>query len=171
MSTAFRIDYVEQALLALLRANLPAAYAAQLGLASINVDINGLGDDDFDEEGQLVLQPPSLRVRFMGSPYNPARDNQRLTYQAHIQFEILCFESSLTSKADERRQTLILVGTVQDQLAGTRLKLTDGTVSMPITMQDAVLIEGGGAGVDQLFAVHIEIEGFAQFSAANANPS
>ena len=168
MSSTFRIDYVEAALLALLIANLPAAYATALDVVSAPVNIDSLGDQDFNEEGQLVLQPPSVRVRFTAAPYDPARDNRRLTYQAHPQFEILCFESSLRSKADERKQTLILVGVVQDQLSGARLNLADGSKSMPITLGPLRLVETEQGPVDQLFTQAIEVEGFAQFSGVNA---
>jgi hypothetical protein len=171
VSSTFRIDYVEAALLQLLNANLPAAYGVALGATSASIDIDSLGDEDFDAEGQLVLQPPSVRVRYLGADYNTLRDNQRLTYQTAPQFELLCFESSLRSKADERIQTLVLVACVQDQLSGARLNLADGSKTMPITMVDVRLVEGNAAGVDQLFSVRIGIEGIAQFSGANANPN
>jgi hypothetical protein len=168
VSSTFRIDYVEAALLALLNANLPAAYAAALGVASVPMDIDSLGDNDFNEDGQLTLQPPSIRVRFAVADYENLRDSRRLTYQANPQFDILCFESSLRSKADERKQTLVLVGVVQDQLSGARLNLTDGAKSMPITLGRLALVETEQGPVDQLFAQTIVIEGFAQFSGANA---
>lgn len=171
MSSAFRIDYVEAALLQLLNSALPAAYATALGAASASINIDSLGDEDFDAEGQLVLQPPSIRVRFIGDDFNTLKDNQRLTYQAVPQFELLCFESSLRDKADERRQTLILVSVVLDQLAGARINLADGSKTQPVTIEDVRLIEGASAGVDQLFSIRIGIEGFAQFSGANANPN
>jgi phage gp37-like protein len=160
MST-LRIDYVEAALIALLKANLAAAYGS-------NVNIDSLGDKDFDEEGRLVLQPPAVRVRFMDANYNALRDNRRLTYQPTMPFQILCFQSSLRSPADERKQTLVLVAAVQDQLAGTVLALADGSQTMPITMKHVGLVDTAEGPVDQLFAVDVEVEGIAQFSGANA---
>ena len=180
MSSTFRIDYVEAALLALLTANLPNAYGSALPAGSpqivmngnqptASIDIDSLGDKDFDENGQLVLNPPSIRVRFLGGNYDMARDNQKLTYQSPLVYELLCFESSLRSKADQRNQTLILVSVVLDQLAGARLNLTDGSKTEPIRLVDVSLIEGAANGVDQLFSAQVEIRGFAQFSGANAN--
>lgn len=163
MSSTFRIDYVEAALLGLLNSNLAAAYGAK-------VQIDSLGDKDFDEEGRLVLQPPSVRVRFAGADYDNLRDNQRLTYEAGLPFELLCFESSLRSKADERKQTLVLVATVQDQLAGARLVLADGSKTMPITMKSVSLVAAESGPVDQLFSVVVLVNGIAQFSGANAQP-
>lgn len=169
MISTFRIDYVEAALLQMLKSVMPAAYGAELGSAAVAVNIDSLGDDDFDEDGQLILQPPSLRVRFRDDPYDPARDNQRLTYQSHQAYEILCFESSLRSKADQRKQTLILVGAVLDQLAGARLSLADSSKTFPITVRGVTRIDGDSGPVDQLFSVLVDIEGFAQFSGVNAN--
>lgn len=168
MSTTFRIDYVEAALLALLTSNLPGAYATTLGVASAPIDIDSLGDNDFNEDGQLVLNPPSVRLRFSVAGYNTLRDSRRLTYQAEPQFEVLCFESSLRSKADERKQTLVLVGVVQDQLSGARLDLADGSKSMPITLGRLALVETEQGPVDQLFSQAITVEGISQFSGVNA---
>jgi hypothetical protein len=170
VSSAFRIDYVEAALLQLLQTVMPAAYGTELGSegpAAVNID--SLGDDDFDEDGQLVLQPPSLRVRFRDDPYNPARDNQRLTYQSHQSYEILCFESSLRSKADQRKQTLVLVSVVLDQLAGARISLADSSKTFPVSVLGVTRVDADGGPVDQLFSILVDIEGFAQFSGVNAN--
>lgn len=161
MSTNFRIDFVETAVLALLNASLATAYGAP-------VDINSLGEEDFDEQGQLVLQPPSVRLRFLGDNFNTLRDSRRLTYQTEPQFELLCFQSSLRSKADERSQTLVLVATVVDQLAGARVNLQDGYKSMPITILGVRLVETEQGPVDQLFSVSFIVEGIAQFSGVNA---
>jgi hypothetical protein len=83
-------------------------------------------------------------------------------------FEILCFESSLRSKADERKQTLVLVATVQDQLAGARLTLADGSKTMPVTIKSVALVETDEGPVDQLFSLVVQVDGIAQFSGANA---
>jgi hypothetical protein len=160
VSSAFRIDYVEAALLALLAAKMPAAYGA-------NVDIESLGDKDFDDNGRLTLQPPSLRVRFAGAGFNNLRDNQRLSYQVGDLFEVLCYESSLRSKADARNQTLVLVAAALDQLAGARLVLADGTKTMPLTIKSVELVVVEEGPVDQLYSIALDIEGIAQYSGAN----
>jgi hypothetical protein len=168
MSTTFRVDYVEAALLALLNAGMPAAYATELSVASAPIDINSLGDEDFNEDGQLVLNPPSMRLRFLGAPYNNLRDSRRLTYQTEPNYELWCYESSLRSKADERKQTLVLVSVAVDQLAGARINLQDGAKSMPITIVDVRLVETQQGPVDQLFSILFAVEGIAQFSGVNA---
>ncbi len=156
-----RIDQVEASLLALLSTALPTAYGAQ-------VQVDSLGDKDFDDDGRLTLQPPSLRVRFAGAQYDNLRDNRRLSYQAKLSYEILCYESSLRSRADERNQTLALVATVLDQVAGARLTLADGSQTMPIGLRGVALVETDQGPVDQLFSVLADVEGIAQFSGVNA---
>lgn len=156
-----RIDYVEAALIALLQAKMEAAYGAY-------VQVDSLGGKDFDEEGTLILQPPALRVDFSGLVYQTLRDNSGLTYEAALAFDILCFESSLRSKADERLQTLGLVAVVLNQLAGARLLLADTSLTPPAKLRGVSLVEVASKTVDQAFAVHIAIGGPAQFDGPNA---
>lgn len=159
--SGFRTDYVEAALIALLTAEMPEAYGAA-------VDVQSLGENDFDDEGQLTLQPPCLRVLYAGSDYENLRDNKRLTYQAERLWEILCYESSQRGKADERAQTLALVAAVEDQLAGARLTLQDDSISQPITLVTTRLVVMDEGPVQQFYSITIRIEGVAQFSGANA---
>ena len=163
MSSTFRIDYVEAALLALIRAKLPIAYGAPVSTES-------LGDDDFDENGNLILRPPATRVRFRGARYQSLRDNQALTYEPVMPFEILCFEQNLRGPEEERQQTLVLVATVLDVVAGARLTLADeeSTRTMPIRIVAVDPVDMEQGPVDQHFAIHIDVEGIAQFGGANA---
>lgn len=169
MNSTFRIDYVEAALIELLKHTIGGAYADELGADPPPVvDIESLGDQDFNEDGQLVMRPPSIRVRFLGDHDDPARDNQRLTYQSHCEFELLCCESSLRSHADQRRQTLVFISVIKDQATGARINLADGTKSFPISLIGTRLLEGFVAGVDEVYSVRFDIEGFAQFSGVNS---
>lgn len=157
----FQPNQVIASLVTLLRTVMPAAYNGA-------IDIDTLGDEDFDENGQLVLSPPSMRVRYRETNFNNLRDNRRLTYQATNQIEVLCFESSLAGKADERAQTMALVVVALNQLAGARLALADGTSSMPITIRSCGLVVTEEGPVDQLMAIGILVEGIAQFDGPNA---
>jgi hypothetical protein len=169
VSSTFRVDYVDAAFVALLNDKLPAAYAAELGVDRKSIDIDSLGEKDFNAKGQLTMRPPSVRLRYMGSAYQSTHDNQRLTYQpAHV-YELLAFESSLRSKADQRRQTLVLVSCILDQLAGARLDLQDGSKAGPISIQSVELVEADQGPIDQLYAVRVSMDGFAQFSGVNRN--
>ena len=162
----FQISQVEAALIALLKSVMPDAYGTVE--VPIWIDIDSLGDKDFDAEGQLVLKPPAIRVRFDRTRRNLLHDNQRLTYQATVGFDILCFESSLRSKADERLQTLKLVQTVENQLAGARVALADGTNSMPCSLGSTYLVAESTGSVDQLFCVEVVAEGIQQYNGPNA---
>ena len=157
----FQINQVIVALVTLLQDVMPTAYNGA-------IDIDTLGDEDFDESGQLVLTPPSMRVRYRETSFDNLRDNRRLTYQAVNQIEVLCFESSLASKADERAQTMALVVAALNQLAGARLTLADGSTSMPITIRSCGLVVTEEGPVDQLMAIGISIEGISQFDGPNA---
>lgn len=162
-----RIDAVEAALVALLKSVMPAAYGTADAPVSINID--SIGDKDFDNEGSLILKPPSIRVRFGGADYKNLHDNQRLTYQAGMPFEVMCYESSLRSQADERLQTLVLVETAINQLAGARLTLADGSSTMPLTLQSVSPVITDDGPVDQLFAITVLVEGIAQYDGPNAS--
>lgn len=162
----FRIDYVEAALIALLKSVMPAAYGTPD--APVLVDVNSVNSKDFNAQGQLALKPPSLRVQFSDDDFSNLRDNQRLTYQSGLLFDVLCFESSLRSKADERLQSLGLVAVTLNQLAGARLALADGTSSMPVEIKRVSLVLPNDDGpVDQLFAITVLISGIAQFDGPN----
>ena len=165
----FQVSYVESALIALLQSVMTTVYNEVVNPPTpIAVNIAALGDKDFDAEGQLVLKPPSIRTRFDRTKRETLRDNQRLTYQAKTAFDVLCFESSLRSKADERLQTLQLVQLVENQLAGARLALQDGTSSMPITLGSTYLVAESSGAVDQLFCVEVIVEGIQQYDGPNA---
>jgi hypothetical protein len=162
----FTILLAEGALIALFKSVMPAAYGTVD--APILIDIDSLGDKDFDAEGQLVLKPPSIRVRFDRTRRDNLRDNQRLSYQAKHSFDVLCFESSLRSKADERKQTLVLAQTVENQIAGARLALADGSSSMPCSLGATYLVAESSGAVDQLFCVEVIVEGIQQYDGPNA---
>jgi phage gp37-like protein len=161
--STFRIDYVEASLIHLLQNSLPGpnAYGSP-------VDVDSLGDKDFDEDGILVFRPPAVRVLYTGSDYTPTADNKRLTYNASHPFDVLCSESSLRSKADMRRQTLVLVSAVLDQLSGARLALADNSTSMPVTILGVQLVVQPGGPVDQFYSISITVPGIAQFDGANS---
>jgi hypothetical protein len=157
----FRIDQVEAALIALLKDTMPAAYGTP-------VDVDSVNSKDFNAQGQLALRAPAQRIQFGDGDFSDLRDNQRLSYQAGILFDVLCWESSLRSKADERLQSLGLVAVTLNQLAGARLALADGTLSMPITLKRVSLVlPDDGGPVDQLYAITVLISGIAQFDGAN----
>jgi len=161
VSAPFRIDYIEAALIGLLTNVISGHYGQP-------VDVQSLGKRDFDQDGTLILQPPCLRVLFLGAPYQPLRDNQRLTYQRVARFEVLSFAESLRSPEDQRLQSLQLVAVVEDQLAGARLTLADQSVTMPITLEQTQIVEFASGPVTECYSTIVAVEAIAQFSGANA---
>jgi hypothetical protein len=166
----FRIDQVEAALIALLNSTVPAPYGASVLVDGppIPIDVNTVNSNDFNAEDQLVINPPAQRVQFIDGDYGDLRDNQRLTYQSALSFNIGCFDENLYSKADERRQTLALVDVTLNQLAGARLALADGTYSMPLELKRvSLVINDDGGPVTQFFVISVLVKGIAQFDGAN----
>ena len=162
MASKVQIDQVEKAIVDLGRSYLTAAYEK-------SVDVDSIGDRDFNADGDLVLLPPCVRVRFGGSQYDTNRDNQKLTYGAKLLFDFYCFEENLRSKLDERIDTLRLVACVQDAYTGARLKLDDDSYTEPLELVGVLPMMNENSIVDQFYSVTIRVNGIAQFSGANSN--
>ena len=162
MSSRVQIDAVEAALLALLPGQLAANYVER-------VDVEALGKGDFDDDGQLVLKSPAVRISFGEAMYAQVRDTTRTTLSADLTFSAFCFHESIRSRAKERTKTLQLVAAVQDELAGARLQLTPGVYTEPILLRAVTQAADALGPVDQVFAVVFIVPGLAQFSGKNAN--
>lgn len=162
MATKVQIHLVERALLALLPARLKISYGR-------NVSVAPIGGKDFDEDGQLVLKSPAVRLRFASANYADLRDNQRLTSEAELMWDVICFEESLKSQAVERTKTLEMLAIVQDELAGARLLLSPGVYTQPTRLVAVNPVMDAIGPVDQCYALTIAVSGLAQFSGVNAN--
>jgi hypothetical protein len=162
MAMKLQIHLVEAALLKLLNERLKISYGR-------NVSVEPIGGKDFDEDGQLVLKSPAVRLRFAGANYDTLRDIQRLTMEGALTWDIICFEESLKSQHDERTKTLELVAAVQDEIAGARLEISPKVYTQPTVMSAVNPVMDAIGPVDQCYAVNIIINGIAQFSGTNAN--
>lgn len=160
--TRVQIHLVEAALLALLPERLENSYAKR-------VDVKTISDKDFGDEGQLILQPPAVRIHFDRARYGTSRDTQRTALNAELDFSFLCFDESLKSRADERTRTLSLVATLQNELAGARLQLEQGVYTEPILLTGVEQTQDRFGPVNECYAVLCMIPGLAQFSGPNAN--
>lgn len=161
MAIKLKISDVEVAFIAIGLSTLPVTYGAP-------VDFDSIGTRDFNDDGDLVLSPPCVRVRYNSTAYDPKRDNQKLTYQAANLFDCFVLAENLRSKHDERLDTLNLVDCVADCFAGARLQLPDGTWTEPIEIVTILPVMNEGSIVDQFYAVTFRVSGFAQFSGDNA---
>lgn len=162
MATKVQIHLVEAALLELLSSRLKISYG-------MNVDVESIGKGDFDDEGQLVLKSPAVRLIFNDGNFGATRDTQRTTLNTNLNFAAACRHESLRSKARERTKTYQLLATVGDELAGARLKLSDGAYTDPLLLTGTYQMFDAGGPVDQCYAVSFTVTGLAQFSGVNAN--
>ena len=152
----FKAEQVWTALIALLVAQLP------------KVDIQAISDKDFNENAELIMVPPSVRVFFEGSVAKSTSDTQRLSYDVVDRFVILCADQDYTSPAKQAIASALLASKVLVQMAGTRILLTDGDISEPITWIETAPQPVKGVGV--AYALAFEVPGLAQYPGANAQP-
>ncbi len=157
-----QIDQIEAALITLLPDGLAASYGQR-------VDVEALGKADFDEDGQLILRSPAVRISFAEASYAQARDTTRTTLTVEAIFSAFCFHESIRSRAKERTKTLELVAAVQDQLAGARLQLSAGVYTEPVLLRSVSQAVDAIGPVDQVFAVTFLVPGIALYSGINAN--
>ena len=157
-----QLDQVETAIITLGTAALKAAYSQQ-------IDVDSIGQKDFNDGGDLIISPPCVRIRFAGAEYNALRDNQKLTYEGKPVWEFWCFEENLRSKAEERLDTLKLVTAVQDTFTGARLPLDGGYRTEPMELLSVLPAMDENAVVTQFYIVSFRVNGIAQFSGANAH--
>lgn len=117
MTTQFKIDDTQDALLALLTDGL-ASYGEK-------VDVAEVSQRDFDADGNLVAAPPAALLLFeQETPQPMMQDSTRTTYQLTQQFAVICGDTDLRSTAAESRSVLELVSAVKNIVIGTRLVIT-----------------------------------------------
>jgi len=163
MAGKVQITAVEKALLDLLPRRLKVSYGQ-------NVDVQTLGGTDFDDNGQLVLKSPAVRLHFNSAAYGDARDNTKTTQGVDLLFSAFCRHESLRSLAKFRSQTLELVGALSDELAGARLLLEDGSRTEAIGLTGVNQALDVAGPVDQVYALSFTVSGIATFSGINRDP-
>ena len=132
----------------------------------ISVDVAAAGERDFDDEGNLILQPPAVRGLFVLSRAE-AFENQKTAYNETQQFAVMCVEEDLSGDAQEqRRKSGRLAARVKRVLVGARLRLADGETAGPVAYTGVEPFEV--AGVGKAYIVGFEVSGIAQFQGGNA---
>lgn len=154
-----------QALVALLSARLPASDSFNLA-----VDVKESGDKDFNDNGELILKNPAVRVWFEQAAYGDTRDISKTTLSATFRFQVVCRHTSLRGAQETRDRSHALTEAVLVELAGARLLFEDGTRSDPIAIRGVARTNDFAGIVQDCFSVLIEVDGFAQFDGRNANP-
>lgn len=156
MPTMFLPDDVENAVSALL--------AAQL----ININTSPIGEADIDDDDQLVLTFPCARPRYVASSYAESNDLTQTTYNCEHAYEIWCADENLANKEAQRQAAKAIVRQVLPILAGARLALADGSgdTTSPIRLLGIDSIVGDVLGM--IYVVRVAVPGIAQFAGVNA---
>jgi hypothetical protein len=133
-----------------------------------NVDCANITDRDFSEDGELILNPPSVRTFFEGENAAATSDSQRLSYLVDGKFTVLVVDQDYRGITEQARATLQLVNKVKSVLIGARLLLPTGETSEPVQWYATAPQPLEGMGV--AYAAGFIVPGLAQFQGPNANP-
>jgi hypothetical protein len=146
---------VEQALVALLKSTL--------GIT----DVQPLAEKDFDNNGELIFNPPSARTLFTSTKFRSVGDNTETTYDCEHYFSILGCAENLLSSESQRSDTLTQVTQpTLLQLAGARLTLADGYKSSPTRLLAIDRYQEQERGT--VYIVTIACPGMSQWPGVNA---
>lgn len=155
MSQQLKPAAVETAIVDLLKKDLKAD----------GVAVDAVSDRSFDQDGNLVVNPPAALVLWSGASFGDGQDNLLTQYDARHPVAILCGARSLRGSDDERLGAQQLVAKVVNSLAGARLVLADGKTP-PIAVQGVELFQFSPNGT--WYSVTVEVEGFVNFDGANS---
>lgn len=150
----FKIDQGWQAIVAILSGQLPGT------------DVAAISDKDFNEDGEIIMTPPSVRVFFNGEVAESTSDSQRLSYLTNGRYGVLCADQDYHSVIAQAYASVQLVNKVKELLAGARLLLTDGDTSEPLIYMGTTPIPVEGIGV--AYGVEFIVPGLAQFPGTNS---
>jgi len=133
------------------------------------VDVAKIADKDFNDQGEIIMEPPSARVMYAGEAALSTSDSQRRSYDSLYRFLILVANQDLSgSSANQAEASLKLATIVKRVLAGARIVLSDGDISAPITYIAMEPVPTVGVGM--AYGVAFEVPGLAQFPGDNAYP-
>lgn len=157
-----KIHEVEDAIVEHLKASFP-------GMAK---QIASLTDSDVDGDAEMIVTDmPAIRVLYRTGKLDRLTDQTALTYEAALQFVVLCGAKDLGTAANERQAALKLVSDVLDKLAGKRLEALASyqAGSRPqIVLQGAELFQAPGQS-GTWYAVPISVEGVTQYDENEAS--
>ena len=132
------------------------------------IDVDCIGTQDFDEDGELTISPPAARVLFIGETAK-GFESQNQSYNAEQAFAVLCADEDLgPDPQDQRIASVKLAGRVKHVLTGARLQLADGEQSEPVLYVKTDPLPTSGTGM--AYVAQFLVGGIAQFSAPNASP-
>jgi hypothetical protein len=142
--------------------DVDAALQAALVAANLGAQVSGISDQNFDNEGNLIIVPPAVLVLFESETLTAQRSNTRLDYTADKQFSILCGARNFAGDQSEKVSAYQLATKVRDALAGLKLLLADGSKTEPITLLGVQREQFDSNGT--WYSVLVSVGGTAQFT-------
>jgi len=131
------------------------------------VDVQAISENDYNESGEVIMTPPSVRTFFAGQRFMSTTDSQRLSYESVGRYILLCADEDRSGEAILQAYASVkLVDQVLAIVAGTRINLPAGDRSEPITITEIEPVPCQGVGT--AYGVAIEVPGLAQFAGVNA---
>lgn len=133
------------------------------------VDVDAIGEKDFDEQGDLTVNAPAARVGFADEKAGQPIETQNATYNGEQLFFVVCAAEDLSGTNFQRLASLRLVGQVKHVLTGARLWLADGTQTEPIIFSGTSPLPTKAIGM--AYVAGFIVPNVAQFGAPNAYPT
>lgn len=136
---------------------------------SQDLDVDSIGEKDFDEEGMLTLRLPAARVLFLGAEATPV-ESQNVTYRQTHRYGVMCAdESDDQDPQTQRDKSLHVAQRVARSLTGARLVLGNGQTSDPVRYAATDPWPTRNAGM--AYVVAFLIEGTSSFPAPHRVPA
>lgn len=149
-----RTDETEAALVALLKAALVTHGVT---------DIAALTTEDMDEDDNILVQPPAVRIVFANEALAAAEDFVYTNYTS-VQEYIALVGASRPSTVDiERAAAQGVLELVKNVLAGARLVLASNSDGAIVGLRSATLFHMQPEGT--WYAIRFVVESFTQFDA------
>jgi hypothetical protein len=153
-ATQLKLSDVEKGIIALLQANAP--------LMALKPQIQGLSSHQWDDQGNIIINPPAVLVLFDAGQDTPTGDTTRLTYDASYEFSLICGATDLSSTDNERNSVYALLAVVRAAIAGQRVSVDGGAASSsPVTLAGITAEQFSPNGA--WYAQHIRVGKTAQF--------
>jgi hypothetical protein len=130
------------------------------------VDVQAISEKDFNQDGDIIMNPPSVRVFFDGEGASGTSDSQRLSYNAVGRYVVSCADQNLRSTQAQAIASAALATRVKNVAIGARLQLPNGDVTEPIAWVSTAVMPVAGLGIG--YALGFEVPGIAQFPGTNA---
>jgi hypothetical protein len=150
---ATRIDEVEAAVVALLKAKLAGA-----GIT----DIAAITREDFDEEDNIITRVPAARIQFVEEPMKALGDGNYLDYASEQQWIALVGSERASTATAERGSAQEALEEAKNGLAGARLALSSNIEGAVIALVASGLFRMARQGT--WYAIHFMVKSFSHFT-------